>query len=640
MLNRHFFLPMFLLAVCGCSASAQVTVVSAAGYQTVVAPDSLASIFGSGLSNSTASAELDPSGQLPTELAGVCVTINGIASPMLYVSPEQINIVVPSTVGLGTAAVVVQSSGTQFTGSVEIRNVAPALFALDASGKGPGAVLNAVTFSGGPFLVETPGNPGDDKRTRLAVYATGLRYAGNPARDPAKPNAAIQLQATDSLGNVYKVEYAGAAPGFFGLDQINLIIPAAADGAGKITLTIAADGVVSNTVTFEMGSVPASAVHFTDLALSRTTLTGGTDFTVTVALNAIARSPGYQVALTANSLVVQIPTLFVVPQGQASAALTVHTSANGTTNAVTVAASGGGVTKSANISVVAANAAKVNAVGVSSGDVQGGGSVTGTVTLNAAAPVEGVVVQLAGDNKAVVVPASVALSFGQTSRTFTVATSPVITSQQTVITASYGNSNSTAKLSVNPPLTLTLAQPSVVGGGSVAATIKLTQAAPSGGAVVALQTSDAALAPVPENVKLPAGSTSATFTVATTAVTSSQKVVITATYSGIAESVTLGVSPANLPALSNWTVNPGSIAGGNSVTGTITISGPAPSPGLAVDLTTDLPFAASIPAVAVVPPGQTTYSFMIPTVKAASSQDVNITASAGNVSKTATLTIQ
>src|SRR5579864_1895191 len=208
---------------------AQLAVVSAASYQPVVAPNSLAALFGSGLSDSTASAELDASGQLPTTLAGVTVSINGTLAGLLYVSPSQIDFLVPATTDIGTASVLVQST-SQFTGSVQARNVAPAIFSLDASGKGSGAILNAVTFSRGPFLVETPENPASDRRTRLAVFATGLRYAGNPSHDPAQPNASVQIQAQDHLGNVYDVEYAGAAPGFFGLDQVNLIVPAAADG--------------------------------------------------------------------------------------------------------------------------------------------------------------------------------------------------------------------------------------------------------------------------------------------------------------------------------------------------------------------------------------------------------------------------
>src|SRR5260370_39187046 len=117
---------------------------------------------------------------------------------------------------------------------MQVRNVAPVLFSREASGRGSGAILNAVTFAAEPFLVETPENPGSDKRTRLAVFATGLRYARDASQGPAKGNVSGQLQAPDSLCNIYTDENACPAPGVFGLDQINLEVPSAEDGPGRV----------------------------------------------------------------------------------------------------------------------------------------------------------------------------------------------------------------------------------------------------------------------------------------------------------------------------------------------------------------------------------------------------------------------
>jgi uncharacterized protein (TIGR03437 family) len=100
---------------------------------------------------------------------------------------------------------------------------APALFSLDGSGKGSAAAFNAVTFTGAPFAASTPENPGKDKRTRLALLGTGLRYAGNPTRNPAITNVAnnVRIRATDAAGRpvTVGVEYAGPAPGFPGVDH-------------------------------------------------------------------------------------------------------------------------------------------------------------------------------------------------------------------------------------------------------------------------------------------------------------------------------------------------------------------------------------------------------------------------------------
>src|SRR6202043_1759065 len=125
---------------------APFAVVSAASYAPQIAPSSLASIFGLSLATGTASAQLDSTGKLPTTLAGATVLVNGESAPLIYVSPSQINFVVPDDAPLGTDTVVVQSgsSGAKQSASALVQNTAPAIFSLNASGRGPGAILNAV----------------------------------------------------------------------------------------------------------------------------------------------------------------------------------------------------------------------------------------------------------------------------------------------------------------------------------------------------------------------------------------------------------------------------------------------------------------------------------------------------------------
>src|ERR1019366_3008111 len=76
-----------------------------ASYDRTNPSDSLAAIFGANLAQTTASATLDPNGQLPTELASTSVEISGVPAPLVYVSPSQINLVVPSGLTVGTATV-------------------------------------------------------------------------------------------------------------------------------------------------------------------------------------------------------------------------------------------------------------------------------------------------------------------------------------------------------------------------------------------------------------------------------------------------------------------------------------------------------------------------------------------------------
>jgi hypothetical protein len=87
----------------------------------------------------------------------------------------------------------------------------------------------------------------------------------------------------------------------------------------------------------------------------------------------------------------------------------------------------------------------------------------------------------------------------------------------------------------------------VVGGSPSQGTVTLTAAAPSGGAVVSLSSSNTAVATVPPSVTVPAGSTSAGFTVTTRSVTGSTSVTITAAYGGVTKTAALTVTPQAAP---------------------------------------------------------------------------------------------
>jgi uncharacterized protein (TIGR03437 family) len=636
-LKRIAFFTALILA----SSQGQAQV-SAASYQPVVAPNSLASLFGSGYTDLTGSAQLDANGQLPVQLGGVSVQINGVAAPLLFVSPLQINLLVPAGTDIGTAGVVVQTAipGKQIQYSMQVRNAAPALFSRDASGRGPGAILNAVTFAAAPFLVETAENPGSDKSTRLAVFATGLRYAGNALQDPAKANVAGQIQARDSLGNVYMVEYAGPAPGFFGLDQINLVVPAAVDGAGDVLLTITAEKAVSNTVTFNMASLPPNAVHLTGFTLSRTSVTGGSDLTGTVLLNGRARPGGYAVTLTTTGFDLKLPNTFTVMEGQASGDFIVHTTSTTTTRTESVTAIANGFSATASVQILSSNALRITGLALSANSIKGGNNLTGILSLTGTVPIDGAIIQLASSNANVQSPPSVTLSFAQTLVSFPITTSVVSDAQSATITASYGDSTASAILTVRPALTIQLTAGEVVGGSPVSGTVTLAETAPSGGVIVNLHSSNSVFASVPVTVVVPGGQASASFTVSTLTVSSPRTVVISASGAGATAASTLTIDPANLPALINLTINPQLISGGNSALATVTLSAPAPAGGLIVDLQSDNAFVAQVPTFTMVPAGSSGVSVPVTTTKVSSLQMVTITATAGGVSKSAPLTVQ
>lgn len=106
------------------------------------------------------------------------------------------------------------------------------------------------------------------------------------------------------------------------------------------------------------------------------------------------------------------------------------------------------------------------------------------------------------------------------------------------------------------------------------------------------------------------------------------------------EVIQLGWNPASGPvSLGSLAVNPTSVVGGQSSTGLVTLSGPAPSGGMAVTLSSTQPAVASVPPSVTVAAGATSLSFAISTAAVAASTPVAITASAGGTIKTATLTV-
>ena len=195
-------------------------------------------------------------------------------------------------------------------------------------------------------------------------------------------------------------------------------------------------------------------------------------------------------------------------------------------------------------------AAALSAVTVNPSSVVGGTGSTGTVTLSTAAPSGGAVVALTSSRTgAATVPASVTVAAGVMSASFAVATAAVTGNTPVTLTASYNGISRTTTLTVTsePPgaslQAVTLSPASVTGGTTSQGTVGLTAAAPAGGAVVRLASSNTGVAVVPDSVSVAAGAMSATFAAATSAVSASTPVTITAAYNDLTRTATLTVTP-------------------------------------------------------------------------------------------------
>ena len=191
--------------------------------------------------------------------------------------------------------------------------------------------------------------------------------------------------------------------------------------------------------------------------------------------------------------------------------------------------------------------AALAAIAVNPNSVVGGSPATGSVTLSAAAagPVS---VALASASGAVSVPPTVTVPAGANAAAFGITTSAVSIQTVTSLTATYNGVRKTTTFTVNPavigPATLsalTLAQTTVVGGTPVTATVTLSAPAPAGGALVTLKSKAPGLAAPPASVTVPAGTTSKVFIINTAMPPRNLSIVISATYAGVTQKVSLTV---------------------------------------------------------------------------------------------------
>ena len=240
-------------------------IVSGAGFGQGAAVGSIMSLFGENLADSRQSALTTP---LPTSLAGTTVTLFGSTAsaataalssgapaqagslaPLFFVSPTQINFLIPSATALGPATLTVtRADGSSSTATIEIEAIAPALFSANASGQGVAAAFFLRVAADGSrtqgliydlnSLVPVPidlSPPGD--QVFLLLFGTGIR------------GFTSTVTATVG-GETVPVLFAGEQPIFVGLDQVNIgPLPLSLIGRGEVDIVLTADSIQTNTVT-------------------------------------------------------------------------------------------------------------------------------------------------------------------------------------------------------------------------------------------------------------------------------------------------------------------------------------------------------------------------------------------------------
>ncbi len=210
------------------SVSTQITgVVNSANYAaSPVSPGELVAIFGTNLGPWPLTyAQPDANDRIATSLGGTQVSFDGIPAPLMYTSGTQLGAIVPFGLLGSTTQVQVFYQGAMASSlTMPVAPATPALFSLDGTGTGPGAILNQ---DGSLNSADNPASRG----TIVVLYGTGAG-ATNPSgidgqvlTAPPFPNPILPV--TVSVGQqVAEVLYAGTAPGSVeGMLQINVLIP-------------------------------------------------------------------------------------------------------------------------------------------------------------------------------------------------------------------------------------------------------------------------------------------------------------------------------------------------------------------------------------------------------------------------------
>ncbi len=230
------------------------TVQSAAAPSSAIAPNSLASLYGTNLALGTAQANSTPP---PTTLGGVTLIVTDAANVqrnagLLYVSPTQINFVVPDGTAPGAASFLVANGSTTQTPTGTIQPVAPTLFSINGAGNGVAAATAILTQAANPQLqfpvlvfqctnsgcTSVPIRLGVDTPVYLTLYGTGIRNRSSLA------NVMVTIN-----GISVPVLYAGPTPNFTGLDQVNVGLTLTLRGSGESNIVLTVDGKSSNVVT-------------------------------------------------------------------------------------------------------------------------------------------------------------------------------------------------------------------------------------------------------------------------------------------------------------------------------------------------------------------------------------------------------
>lgn len=217
------------VSVSASSPAAQPSVTglsNGASFKSAFAPGMVLTVFGSQLAASTQTASTVP---LPLTMANVAVTVNGIAAPLYYVSPGQLNIQVPyETAPNSTAVLNINNNGQTASQSFSVAAAAPGIF---------------TNQSGAPVP-----NTSAARGQEVVLYITGAGALSPTVATGAAPSSGTSTANLPRPTQSYSVTVGGAqasiafigdTPGLVGVVQINYEVPTGiATGAQPVVVTV------------------------------------------------------------------------------------------------------------------------------------------------------------------------------------------------------------------------------------------------------------------------------------------------------------------------------------------------------------------------------------------------------------------
>ncbi len=281
-------------------------------------------------------------------------------------------------------------------------------------------------------------------------------------------------------------------------------------------------------------------------------------------------------------------------------------------------------------------------------EVRAANAVNAEAILTAPAPSGGAMVAISSsDSQAVSAPSSVTIPAGAMSAPVPITINSITQTTPVVLSPMYksvtspspvllvdGTSGKTA-----PLLSAMSLSPTTIGGTNVTGNVTLTSAAPSGGTTVALSSSNTSAASVPSSVKVAAGVLTSPFVVTTYNQTANASATIDGSLNGESLGIQITVTPGSSDSLTSLTVVPATAPGGSNLTGTVTLSGPAPSGGIVVALSSSNTSAATVPSTVTVPASSNTATFTVSTHTQISNATANISATLGGTTKQVSITV-